>query len=169
MGIVVGAKALANWLYKTIAIGCKIAKRLYINKRKKNLMRGLVYGIAAIAAVGIMIAIASTGDPNDDGSPINDGSPGTATAVSVDPVTMAEAGTMTLAVPEMHCSFSCFPRVKKTLENNDAVETVALGPQKVEGTLDNRQVVVQYKAGFELGEALKMLEAEGFTDSQVVQ
>jgi cell fate (sporulation/competence/biofilm development) regulator YmcA (YheA/YmcA/DUF963 family) len=69
----------------------------------------------------------------------------------------------------MHCSFSCFPRVKEALEKNEAVEQVALGPQKVEGTIDNRQVVVQYKAGFEVDSALKMLATEGFTDSQVVQ
>jgi copper chaperone CopZ len=126
-------------------------------------MRGLVYGIAAVAAVGIMIAIARTGGPEsgDSAAP--------ASAVATNAVAMEEAGTLTLAVPEMHCSFSCFPRVKEALEKNEAVEQVALGPQKVEGTIDNRQVVVQYKAGFEVDSALKMLATEGFTDSQVVQ
>ncbi|KAA1261077.1 hypothetical protein LF1_36210 [Rubripirellula obstinata] len=126
-------------------------------------MRGLVYGIAAVAAVGIMIAIANTGGPESVDPAAS------ATSVSADAVTMEEAGTLTLAVPEMHCSFSCFPRVKETLEKNEAVEQVVLGPQKVEGTLDNRQVVVQYKAGFAVDNALKMLATEGFTDSQLVK
>jgi copper chaperone CopZ len=126
-------------------------------------MRGLAYGIAAIAAVGIMIAIATTGGPEPTDSPAS------ATSVSADVLTMKESGTLTMAVPEMHCSFSCFPRVKEALEKNDAVEQVELGPQKEEGTIDNRQVVVRYKAGFEVDSALKMLAKEGFTDSQVVQ
>lgn len=126
-------------------------------------MRGIVYGIAAIAAVGIMIAIATTSDPADENLATN------ATSISVDPITMDQAGTLTLAVPEMHCSFSCFPKVKEALEEDANVESVELGPQKEEGTLDNRQVVVQYKAGFEVNQAIKTLEANGFTDSQLVQ
>ena len=114
-------------------------------------MRGLAYGIAAIAAIGIMIAIANTGGRETDTG------------------TMKEAGTLTLAVPEMHCSFSCFPRVKKTLESNPTVAKVELGPQKVKDAIDNRQVIIHYQAGFDVQQSLNALSKEGFTESQVVQ
>lgn len=126
-------------------------------------MRGLVYGIAAVAAVGIMIVIANSGGSESDVSTAP------ATSVSADVATMEDAGTLTLAVPDMHCSVSCFPRVKKALEENEAIEEVALAPQKVDGIIDNRQVVIQYKAGFAVDNALKALATEGFTDSKLVQ
>ena len=126
-------------------------------------MRGIVYGVAAIAAIGIMFAVATTGDPADEGSGVGP------TSVSADAVTMEKAGTLTLAVPEMHCSFSCFPKVKETLLDDANVESVELGPQKEEGVLDNRQVVVQYNAGFEVKRAIEKLEASGFTESRLVQ
>lgn len=130
-------------------------------------MRSVAYAIAALAAIGIAFVVASSSGPENAG-PENAGqSP--ASAVSASAEVMEEAGTLTLAVPEMHCSFSCFPRVKETLESNEAVEMVELGPQKEEGTLDNRQVIVQYKPGFSLDSALGMLAKEGFTDSRAVQ
>lgn len=125
-------------------------------------MRGIAYGVAAIAAVGIMIAIASM--PQDDTDSV-----APASAVSVSPKTMQEAGTLTLAVPEMMCQYSCFPNVKKTLEKDGAVTEVVLGPQESEEALDNRQVIVQYNAGFDLAGALDRLNEQGFTDSMMVQ
>ena len=126
-------------------------------------MRGLVYGIAAVAAVGIMVVIANTGGSEADATATP------ATSISADAATMEEAGTLTLAVPDMHCAVSCFPRVKKALEKNDTVEEVALAPQEVEGVIDNRQVVVHYNPGFTIDSALKTLKTEGFTDSKLVK
>ncbi|TWT53950.1 hypothetical protein Pla22_15840 [Rubripirellula amarantea] len=125
-------------------------------------MRSIAYAIAALAAIGIAFVVANSSGPESETT-----SP--ASAVSASNETMQEAGTLTLAVPEMHCSFSCFPRVKETLESNPAVAAVELGPQKEEGTIDNRQVIVQYEPGFDLSQALTMLAKEGFTDSQAVQ
>ncbi len=124
-------------------------------------MRGIAYVIAAIAAVGIMIAIASR--------PVADKSVGSAEVTQTSSAPMAEAGTLTMAVPEMHCGFSCFPRVKKALESDSMVQSVELVPQKEEGVLDDRKVIVHYKAGFSATDALAMLNKEGFTDSEVVQ
>ncbi|TWU58802.1 hypothetical protein Poly51_15820 [Rubripirellula tenax] len=122
-------------------------------------MRGLTYAIAAIAAVGIMIAIGSR--------PAEEAPASAATAVST--AAMAESGTLTLKVPEMMCPFSCYPRVKESLENTAAVNGVELAAQKVEGVIDNRQVIVSYDAGFNLADAIDALQKEGFTESEMVQ
>ena len=94
-------------------------------------MRGLAYTIAAIAAVGIMIVIATK--PSDQTSEPSAGTASveTLTAESTDVVaktSSAESETVTIAVPEMHCEFACFPRVKETLESAEGVELVELGP-----------------------------------------
>ena len=126
-------------------------------------MRGLAYAIAVIAAVGIMIGIASLPQQSSDelAAP--------AIAVSTTPEGMSEAGTLTLSVPSMHCEFACFPRVKEAIESADGVQEVQLAEQKEEGTIDNRQVVVKYDAGFDVNSALALLSKEGFADADVVQ
>jgi copper chaperone CopZ len=92
-----------------------------------------------------------------------------AIAVAATPEVMSEAGTLTLSVPSMHCEFACFPRVKEAIESADGVQEVQLAAQKEEGSIDNRQVVVKYDAGFDVGSALALLSKEGFADSDVVQ
>ena len=135
-------------------------------------MRGLAYTIAAIAAVGIMIVIATK--PSDQTSEPSAGTASveTLTAESTDVVaktSSAESETVTIAVPEMHCEFACFPRVKETLESAEGVELVELGPQKEEGAIDNRQVIVKFKPGFDVNDAIARLTKEGFKNSDVVQ
>lgn len=127
-------------------------------------MRGLAYAIAAVAAVGIMVTLASR--PASDA---DSGGPASADVSTTAGQTMAEAGTLTLAIPEMHCEFSCYPNVKKTLEGDEMVQSVELVPQKEEGVLDDRKVIVQYKPGFNVSHAIDMLNKNGFSDSEVVQ
>ncbi|TWU57612.1 heavy-metal-associated domain-containing protein [Rubripirellula reticaptiva] len=129
-------------------------------------MRGIAYIIAVIAAVGIMIGIGSL---PVDSTPANDGLGSAEAAVVTQVAAMAESGTLTLSVPEMMCPFSCYPRVKKTLEGTALVTSVELAPQKVEGEIDNRQVIVNYDAGFKLDDALEMLKEEGFNKNEMVQ
>ena len=123
-------------------------------------MRGIAYAIAALAAVIIMVAVAKM--------PPNSEQPSNEVASAATETVMADEGTLTLAVPEMHCSVSCYPRVKELLENTEAVDTVELAAQKEEGMIDNRQVIVHYKPGFDVGQALTALEKEGFAKSDVV-
>lgn len=135
-------------------------------------MRGLAYTVAAIAAVGIMIVIATR--PSDQPSEPNasTGSAEMVTTESSDVVaktTSVQTDSVTIAVPEMHCEFACFPRVKETLESAEGVETVELGPQKEEGAIDNRQVIVKFKPGFDVNDAIARLTKEGFKNSDVVQ
>ena len=128
-------------------------------------MQKFILLIAGVIAVGIAYVIAVAPNQNTPSGV----TPATSTAVAGQAsLAMADAGTMTFSVPEMHCEFSCFPRVKKTLEKSDLVEAVELAPQKEEGTVDNRQVIVHFKPGFELKDALARLEKEGFTDSAKV-
>lgn len=128
-------------------------------------MRGIAYAVAAIAAVGIMIVISTMPRPQaaDDSA-----TPGP-TAVAASAEVMQEAGTLTLSVPEMHCAFACYPKVKETLENSAGVREVELAEQKEEGVIDNRQVIVKYDAGFNLAQAIAQLTKEGFADSEMVQ
>jgi len=132
-------------------------------------MRGPAYAVAVIAAAGIMIAIANM--PADQSSETTSSPVPSETQeiVATSSTVETEAGTLTLAVPEMHCEFMCFPRVKETLESADGVELVKLGPQKEEGAIDNRQVIVKYKPGFDITDAIARLTKEGFTDSDLVQ
>ena len=118
-------------------------------------MRGFAYTIAVIAAVGIMISIAVM--PPADSN------------VDVTASVSLPIQTVTLSVPEMSCEFSCFPKVKETLEATDGVRAVELAEQKEEGTIDNRQVIVQYDSRLDLTAALNSLASAGFANSDVAQ
>ncbi|MEM9644957.1 MAG: heavy-metal-associated domain-containing protein [Planctomycetota bacterium] len=128
-------------------------------------MRTVVYAVAAIAAIGIMVGIASM-PVSDDSSA--DESVASAT-VSANPQVIEEAGTLTMAVPTMHCEFACFPKVKETLEGIEGVDEVVLDTQKEEGVLDNRQVVVTHQAGFDLSAAIGKLADRGYKNADRVQ
>ena len=121
-------------------------------------MRNMAYAVVALAAVGIAIMVIKMPEV-----PLDKIQPSSASRV------MAEAGTLTLSVPKMHCPFACYPAIKKTLEETGAVESVELAEQKEEGVIDNRQVIVQYKSGFNLDAAIKLLDDKGFSDSDIVQ
>lgn len=130
-------------------------------------MRGIVYAVACLAAAGIMYAIAVM--PDGEGANSNPEVASASASEAMPSKIMAEAGTLVLSVPSMHCEVACYPRVKKSLEETDGVSEVALDKQKEEGVLDNRQVVIEYEAGFDLAVALANLSKEGFEDANVVQ
>ena len=122
-------------------------------------MRGPAYVAAVIAAVGIMLVIArEPADQTDQDLPI-----------AAETTSAASLESLTLSVPEMHCQYACFPKVKNTLEQVDAVAEVQLAKQKDDSVLDNRQVIVKYKEGFDVDEAIGLLAEAGYTDSALVQ
>ncbi|MEC8475048.1 MAG: heavy-metal-associated domain-containing protein [Planctomycetota bacterium] len=122
-------------------------------------MRGTAYVAAVIAAVGIMLVIArEPANQNDQESP-----------VAAETTSAASLESLTLSVPEMHCQYACFPKVKDTLEQVDAVAEVQLAKQKDDSVLDNRQVIVKYREGFDVDEAIGLLAEAGYTDSALVQ
>ena len=122
-------------------------------------MRGPAYVAAVIAAVGIMLVIArEPADQTDQDLPI-----------AAETTSAASLETLTLSVPEMHCQYACLPKVKNTLEQVDAVAEVQLAKQKDDSVLDNRQVIVKYKEGFDVDKAIGLLAEAGYTDSALVQ
>ena len=127
-------------------------------------MRIMAYAVALLAAAGIAIMIVTMPDV-----PPEIVAKQAAAKAAKDGRVMMEPGTLTLSVPGMHCPFACYPAIKKTLEETDLVESVELAEQKEEGVIDNRQVIVQYRSGFNLDEAIKMLDDRGFSDSDIVQ
>ncbi len=126
-------------------------------------MRSLVYAIAALAAVGIVVAVAML--------PVSEKLQATqsVSAVSTSESVMSEPGTLVMRVPEMHCPFACYPAVKSTLEATTAVESVELTQQKEEGAIDNPEILIKYDAGFDVQAAIAALEKKGFAKSQIVQ
>lgn len=137
-------------------------------------MRSVAYGVAVLAAAGIMFAIAKM--PDQEHKPINQTTTDNAVAVQTASSTpqgpdrvMEEAGSLTLHVPDMHCPFGCYPSIKKTLESSDAVEAVELAEQKMEGAIDNPQVIINFTEGFDVDAAIAALTAEGFENSSLVQ
>ncbi|TWU34506.1 heavy-metal-associated domain-containing protein [Novipirellula artificiosorum] len=129
-------------------------------------MRGIAYSVAALAAVIIIVAIAKM--------PAQVGSEGAGANLTTDAGTvltsarvMDTEGELTLEVPDMHCPFSCYPRVKELLEGSEAVEEVELAEQQEEGVIDNRQVIVHFHPGFNVDQAIAKLAKEGFAKSDV--
>lgn len=122
----------------------------------------LPYIIAVVAAIAIAAVIINLPNANDASTSNVDGQ-------TLTSAVLTSPGTMTVAVPEMHCQYSCFPRVKETLESSDTVEMVELAPQADPTMLDDRSVIVHYKSGFNPDDAIAKLTQEGFADSTVVQ
>ncbi|MEL6105407.1 MAG: heavy-metal-associated domain-containing protein [Planctomycetota bacterium] len=123
-------------------------------------MRSLAYGAAIVASLGIMIYLANT--PSQ--SPVIDPD-----AVATSSTPDVELASLTLDVPKMHCPSYCYPTVKEKLESRDDVIAVELAPQKEEGVIDNRQVIISVKDGFDRDAALAMLESAGFGGSSVAE
>lgn len=70
---------------------------------------------------------------------------------------------VSLDVPDMHCPFACYPKVKETLESQPGVEEVTLAKQKEEGIIDNPQVLVKLNGNFDPNSAIAALKQSGFT------
>ncbi len=121
-------------------------------------MRSLTYGVAVLAALGIMSLIIWY----PDNAPTN--AAGSANTV----VPEVRTASLTMQVPEMHCPFACYPRVKENLEARENVVSVELAQQAKEGVIDNPQVIVTYHDEFDADGAIAKLEAEGFSGSTVL-
>ena len=130
-------------------------------------MRSFAYLVAAIAAVGLAIAIAKY--PAEDASTAASQTAPASAVADVAVTNTSATGTTELAVPGMHCQFMCFPRVKEMLEASPDVEMVELAPQQDPSVLDNKVVIVHHSGDFDATSAVAKLEREGFPESAVVQ
>ncbi len=124
-------------------------------------MRSPIYLLSALAAAGIAYYLAT----NPASSTVSSAS--TEASVIAAQV-LADPGTLTLRVDDMHCEFGCFPKVKETLEGFEHVVAVQLDEQPEAGALDNPQVLVTYAAGFDLAAAQSALAKSGFAKSSLV-
>jgi len=123
-------------------------------------MRSVAYAAAILAAAGIMYFIA-TSTPDTGVETASQAPPAMTTDAEVN------TASLTLSVPEMHCPFACYPSVKENLEKQDDVVSVELAPQKEEGVIDNRQVIVTYKQGSDPQKMIAGLDEAGFAGSSV--
>lgn len=117
----------------------------------KNWM--LVSGLL-LASVGCNASVDSTAGGSAEGIPVAE-VPATATHVSI-------------KVPDMECPFACWPKVEKILAAQPGVERVTLSPQQDDNIIDNPQVEVELKPGFDLAAALAALDEGEFHNSIVV-
>ncbi len=83
------------------------------------------------------------------------------TDVDSSPVAVSfESGeTASLAIPEMHCPFGCFPKAKDALEEVDGVASVELVEQEEEGVINDRRVVVTFDGTVDSATAIAALDA----------
>lgn len=69
--------------------------------------------------------------------------------------------TATLAIPEMHCPFGCFPKAQDALEGVDGIASIELVTQKEEGVIDDRRVVVTFDGSVDSQSAIAALDTAG--------
>jgi copper chaperone CopZ len=74
---------------------------------------------------------------------------------------------VTLHVPNMHCAVSCWPKVKKTLEEQDGVAEVILAEQAEEVNIDDPRVTLKLDGEFDSAKAIDALASAGFEDTAV--
>ena len=142
-------------------------------------MRSVAYAAAILAAAGIMYFIATgpTKPSGDAAAASQDPAPVVTESIAIESEAAdsttgdvdIKTASLTMNVPEMHCPFACYPSVKENLEKQDDVISVELAPQKEEGVIDNRQVIVTYKEGFDPKKAIAVLDSVGFAGSSVAK
>jgi len=85
------------------------------------------------------------------------------TQIDVPVLVSFEAGeTASLAVPEMHCPFGCYPSVKDTLEAIDGIAGVELVEQEEEGKINDRRVIVTFDGEVDSTVAVAALDDASF-------
>ena len=131
-------------------------------------MRSFAYTAAILAAAGIMYFITTSSSEPSAGT-ATESTVSADSASSIDPDSDVQTASLTMSVPKMHCPLMCYPNVKKNLEQRDDVLSVELAPQKEEGIIDNHQVIVTYKQGFDAEQAIASLETVGFPGSSVIE
>lgn len=83
-----------------------------------------------------------------------------AAEVSSEPVAVSfqPGDSATLEVPEMHCPFGCFPKVKDALEGVEGIAAIELVEQKEDGVIDDRRVVVTFDGAVDSTSAIAALD-----------
>ena len=77
------------------------------------------------------------------------------------------AELVSLRVPTMHCTFSCWPKVKKELEQQEGVAEATLAEQASEDELTNPVVRIRTDGPFDSDKAVAALTKIGFADASL--
>jgi periplasmic mercuric ion binding protein len=77
------------------------------------------------------------------------------------------AHMVSLRVPSMHCTFSCWPKVKKELEQQEGVAEATLAEQASEDELTNPVVLIRTDGPFDSDKAVAALTKIGFADASL--
>ena len=72
-------------------------------------------------------------------------------------------------VPDMHCPFACYPKVKQTLEQQPGVdvESVTLVEQKDEALIDDPRIIVTLKENFDSTQTVNAIAEAGFSGATI--
>lgn len=92
-----------------------------------------------------------------------------AVALDVTPVSFEAGQTVTVHVPDMHCMFVCYPKVKETLAAQEAIDadSIALVEQEDEGAINDPRIQVTLKSDMEDKSLLAALASVGFDKATI--
>ncbi len=130
-------------------------------------MRSLACVVIGVALIAGCKPEAAPSTPTAPVSPPP--SSGTTSRVESTPSSENAVRLVSLEVPEMSCPFSCWPKVKETLEGQSGVDSVQLAKQADENAIDNPIVHVQLNGEFNTNLAIQALSKAGFEGSKIVQ
>jgi periplasmic mercuric ion binding protein len=120
----------------------------------------LLLAITPILMAGCTPAAAPT--PRTSSSIVTSSDSITTTAGEVE-----SAHMVSLRVPTMHCTFSCWPKVKKELEQQEGVAEATLAEQASEDELTNPVVLIRTDGPFDSDKAVAALTKIGFADASL--
>lgn len=130
----------------------------------------MVMRILSVFALAIMIGCADSAPSAPEGGSTTASTAGEGKVVAVAPASYQAGQSVTLHVPNMHCPFACYPKVKETLEKQDGIEaeSITLVEQKDEASIDDPRIIVKLSGNFDSDKAIKAIEEVGFANAQVV-
>ncbi len=97
-------------------------------------------------------------------APVSEAAPAQESTPTVVPASYTAGETLTFNVPDMHCPFACYPKVKETLAEQEGVESVELVEQKDEAAIDDPRVIVKLNGDFNAQSAVDALGTVGFAE-----
>lgn len=77
------------------------------------------------------------------------------------------ARQVTLRVPTMSCTRSCWPAAREALEKQPGVRKVALVPQQDKVMIDTPLITLNVEDSFDVDKALEAVAAAGFANASV--
>ncbi len=90
-------------------------------------------------------------------------------ALDVTPISYEAGQTVTVHVPDMHCMFVCYPKVKETLAAQEGVDadSIALVEQEDEGAINDPRILITLKSDLEDKSLLAALASVGFDKATI--